>query len=245
MNPIRALAHRFGFDIHRYNPYHSADLRLFAMLVANRINLVLDVGANTGQYAKMLRHVGYSGRIVSFEPLSDAHRSLVEAASRDANWTAAERVAIGSSSSELTINIAGNSMSSSLLPMADTHASVAPESVYIGTETVRVVPLDEVAPKYASTSDRVLLKLDVQGYEAAVLEGAPVTLANATGVQLEMSFVELYVGQPLFQDLFAALTQRGFELWGLLPGLTDASGRMLQCDGVFFKRHYDRLQPTK
>jgi FkbM family methyltransferase len=222
--------------VHRFEAVKSDDARYAAMLAAHKINLVLDVGANCGQYALGLRDSGYLGRIVSFEPQSQAHRELLAAASRDPNWTAAERTAIGASRSTLEINVSANSVSSSLLPMLDSHSRVAPESAYIGTETVDVVPLDEIAPNYIRPGDRAFLKIDVQGYEASVLDGAAETLKKVVGVATEMSFTPLYEGQSLFPDLYDRLTALGFAPWALLPGFSDnVAGRMLQCDGVFFR----------
>ena len=206
------------------------------MLASHNVSLVLDVGANCGQYARRLRDSGYVGRIVSFEPQSEAHRELQVAASSDPNWIAADRVAIGASRATLQINISGNSVSSSLLPMLDSHSSAAPESVYIGTETVEVVPLDELAPRYVKSVDRTLLKIDAQGYEASILDGAAETLKRAVGVATEMSFTPLYQGQLVFRDMYDRLTGLGFVPWGVFPGFSDNnSGRMLAFDGIFFR----------
>ena len=90
-------------------------------------DVILDVGANTGQFAKNLRASGYHGHIISFEPLSSAHAILASAATSDSLWDVAERCAVGASDSWTTINIAGNSYSSSLLPMLDLHREAAPE----------------------------------------------------------------------------------------------------------------------
>ena len=90
---------------------------------------------------------------------------------------------------------------------------------------------------YASSpADRVLLKIDVQGYEAQVLEGAPRTLAACRAVVTEMSLVPLYKGQMLVREMWDALVSAGFEAWSLEPGFRDPrTGRMLQIDGLFVK----------
>ena len=73
----------FGWDLHRYLPSGSDASRLRAILKANDINVVFDVGANCGQYAEWLREIGYTNEIISFEPQPDAHRALVKRASGD------------------------------------------------------------------------------------------------------------------------------------------------------------------
>jgi hypothetical protein len=82
----------------------------------------------------------------------------------------------------------------------------------------------------------MFLKIDTQGYELPVLEGATRTLKRCVGVQAEMSLLPLYQGQVLFREIIGWLEQREFELWSLLPGFSDpATGRLLQVDGVFFR----------
>ena len=93
---------------------------------------------NTGQFVQDLRASGYHGHIISFEPLSDAHATLVATAAADPLWDVVERCAAGASDGSAEINIAGNSYSSSLLPMLDLHRKAAPGSAYKGTETCRV-----------------------------------------------------------------------------------------------------------
>ena len=97
-----------------------------------KIDLLLDVGANIGQYASLARRSGYKGRIVSFEPLKDAHSFLIKVSKSDTLWSVHPRCAIGSKDSIIDINIAENSYSSSVLPILESHTSAAPKSQYIG-----------------------------------------------------------------------------------------------------------------
>lgn len=229
---VSATAHQHGYVISR-----EPVTRFLRGMRHFEIDLVFDVGANIGQFGVDLRRAGYSGRIVSFEPLGNAHRDLVGMASRDVGWEVHPRCAIGANAGEIAINVAGNSVSSSVLPMLDAHATVAKESVYVGQEVVPIQPLDSVAPEYLRASDRLLVKIDTQGYEWEVLDGAEETLDRATGLLCELSLVPLYDGQRLWQDVIARLESRGFVLWALEPGFTDrATGRTLQVDATFFRR---------
>jgi hypothetical protein len=82
----------------------------------------------------------------------------------------------------------------------------------------------------------LFLKIDVQGFEPQVLEGAARLLDRTQGVQLELSLAPLYEGQTLFLPLVDWLAKKGFELWALIPGFIDnKTGRMLQVDGIFFR----------
>jgi FkbM family methyltransferase len=242
LHPLRLLGRRFGLDIHRFNPFHSFELRLARFLAAHSVSLVFDVGANSGQYAKMLRQTGYGGRIISFEPLFEPHAQLLEASKHDPNWSVPAPVALGARRGTVEMQIAGNSASSSVLPMLDSHLRAAPNSMYVGTETVALTTLDEVAQLYIGSDDRAFLKIDVQGFEGAVLDGAEETLARVIGIQLEMSLVPLYRDQPLLQDMYERVIALGFVPWAIVPGYSNPhSWQMLQCDGIFFKPTQETL----
>jgi len=200
------------------------------------ITLVLDVGANVGQYAGYLRAAGYRGRIVSFEPLADAHEALAKRAAGDAAWTVAPRLALGAAEGEIEINVSGDSDMSSLLPMRAEILEVSPTSRTVARETVRLATLDSVFDDYARADDRVLLKIDTQGYERQVLEGAARSLPRLAGVQLELSLVPLYEGEATWLAMIDTLARHGFEPRLLIPGYFDRHlVRLLQVDGVFFR----------
>jgi FkbM family methyltransferase len=199
------------------------------------IDLVFDVGANTGQFAQQIRAAGFLGRIVSFEPLSDAHQKLRQTSSRDALWSVHERCALGDSDGSTVIHIAGNSVSSSLMTMSRTHAEAAPGSAYVGQETVPVWRLDSVARPYLASASRPFLKIDTQGFEWQVLAGARDTLPELEGVLCELSLVELYEGQHLWREMIDRFEGAGFTLWGLQPAFMDRHGRNLQVDAIFFR----------
>jgi FkbM family methyltransferase len=215
------------------------DSQLGHLLLAMRhfgIDLVLDVGANIGQFAEELLENGYEGRIVSVEPLPDAHAQLVDAAARHPRWSAFERVALGAEDGAVTMQVAGNSVSSSVLPMRQEHIQAAPASKPTVTLEVRQTTLDacfSAAIADAST----LIKIDTQGYERQVLEGGVRCLAKARLVLLELSTVPLYEGQWLWAEGMAYLQERGFELWFLHPDFADpVTGRVLQYNGLFARR---------
>jgi len=206
------------------------------MLNQHRIDTVLDVGANEGQYALSLRELGFSGRIISFEPLGTAHQRLQRTAVKDASWIIAPRTAIGNQEGEIELNLASNGASSSILSMLEAHQRAAPDVGYIGTEIVPISRLDRVAQEFLSEARNVFLKVDTQGFELQVLQGAAELISRVAGAQLELSLVPLYEGQALFSELLDWMVKEGFSVWGILPGLTDSSsGRLLQTDVVFFR----------
>lgn len=233
---VRRTANRVGIDIHRHRPETSEPGRLAAMLADHAVDLVVDVGANTGQFAQALRAGGYGGQILSFEPLSTAHARLLRTSRLDAHWDIAPRIAVGDHEGEIEIHISGNSVSSSVLGMLDSHASAASDSAYIGSERVRVSRLDILARDHLAQSTVPFLKIDTQGYEDRVLDGAVGMLAQVAGLQLELSFVPLYEDQKMFDALLERIRALGFSIWAIWPGFHDPrTGRMLQVDAVFFR----------
>lgn len=241
---LRSALFRHDLDLIR-GPFPRRVARSLSWL---DVDTVLDVGANIGQYASALRHSGYRGRIVSFEPLSDAYAHLRARASRDAHWSV-ENTAVGAASASMSINVSANSYSSSALLVTANHLNAAPDSKVIRVEEVPVTTVIELCDRHAAKPARTLLKVDTQGYEAAVLDGAGGLLRQFAAIQLELSVVPLYTGQQLSDELTNRLEAAGFTLFGLEPGIADpVTGRLLQYDGFFVRADLaacsDRLGPN-
>jgi FkbM family methyltransferase len=225
-----------GLDVVRYDADHFAELQRRQLLEERGIDLVLDVGANEGQYAGAMRRNGYRGRIVSFEPLASAYGELERRAKAVPGWET-RHFALGETAGTALLHVAGNSWSSSLLAMAPRHVESAPESAYVAEEEIDVRTLDDVATELIGPRDRVWLKIDTQGYEIPVLRGAERTLDRVEVVETELSLVELYEGQALFGEAVTYLIARGLGLWFMEPAFRDpATGELLQVDGIFARR---------
>lgn len=239
---IRRFAQSFGADIVRYLPSSSSGAQLSKVLELCEVNLIFDIGANRGQFAKGVREHGYKGIIVSFEPLSSTRRRLSAIASGDPAWQLHERSAIGDQDGEIEIHISANSVSSSILPMLESHSGAAVGSAYIGAEKVPIAKLDSVAGKYLEIDSNLFVKIDAQGFEWQVLDGACNTLAQARGVLCELSLVPLYKGQHLWLETIDRLEAEGFMLWALQKGFTDPrTGQSLQMDGIFLRHDVLKL----
>jgi FkbM family methyltransferase len=233
---IKKLLSFFNYRFYKKTIANSSDLQLLKLIDSLSINKVFDIGANEGQFGQSIRKGGYKGQIVSFEPLSDAWIELKNNANNDSNWLIHERVAIGNSNGEIKINISNNSVSSSVLPMLKQHSSAASDSVYIAEETVPIVTFDSIASQYLNNESNIFLKIDTQGFEWEVLEGAKDTLHLVKGVIVELSLVPLYDGQRLWKDIMNKLENEGFTLWALQEVFTDPNtGQSLQFDGIFIK----------
>ena len=229
------IARSFGVDVVRFRPTTHYLARRAALLRAHGVDLIIDVGAHEGEYALQVRRLGFDGRIVSFEPLPDVALRLGERTSRDSDWEV-RPVALGAETSSMRINVAGNSASSSLLPMLPDHERYAPGTGIVESLEVRVQRLDDIADDVLAGSRRPFLKIDTQGYERQVLEGARATLGRIAGIQVELSIISLYDGAPSMMEMLESVTADGFELMGIEPGFSDPlSGRLLQFDALLFR----------
>lgn len=235
---LRRVIRGLRYDVVSFRPEVNHTARMRQLLAPAMTDVVLDVGANAGQYAAYLRErLDYAGRIVSFEPLDSAFDLLVARASNDPAWTALN-YALGSVNSTGTLNVAANSHSSSLLPMLAAHLRSAPDSAYRGVRSIPIRTLDSVIGEHCLANDRIFMKVDVQGFEREVLAGAEASLRRMHAVQLEMSLVPLYEGESLFAELCEYMRARAFVLIAIVPGFADGpTGQLLQVDGVFRRLH--------
>jgi len=234
---IRKTFNTVGIEVHRFVPENSSSARLLSALRKFEIDVVVDIGANNGQFAKELRAGGFKHQIISFEPLTSAHAKLIEASKYDPDWQIHSRCAIGDQIGEIEINIASNSVSSSILPMLSEHSNAAPQSIYLGSEKAEITTVDKAVLPYLFEKNAPLLKIDTQGYEWHVLNGATLTLPKVKGILMELSLVPLYEGQHLWLECIARLNAEGFTLWSLEPAFIDPlTGRTLQWDGLFFRQ---------
>jgi FkbM family methyltransferase len=230
---IKRLLKVNGVIIKRYPEMDVA--RRMKLVRAKKINTIIDVGANSGQYASLMRDYGYKGKIISFEPLLDAYNNLNKLVSNDPLWEA-YNYALGNKNEKAFINVSGNSFSSSILDMLDAHLESAPESEYIAKQEIGIKKLDEIFEELCDTKSGTMLKIDVQGFEKEVLQGASASLRSIDIIQLEMSIVPLYKDEMTLCDMITYLKGLNFELFSLENGYFDSTtGQLLQVDGIFRK----------
>ena len=231
----RHALRRAGFDLVRSLPPDDLLRRRIALLRRHGINVLFDVGANAGQYAATMRALGYEGRIVSFEPSSEAFPILADAARRDPTWTVV-RSALGQAEQTVTLYVSANSQSSSLLPMLPSHEAADPASRYIADETVEMSTLATQIDRHLEPDDRLFVKIDTQGTELQVLAGARSEAMRIFGLQVELSLVPLYEGQPLMEEVVRSVRAMGYAPVSIEPDFFDPrTAHLLQADGIFFR----------
>lgn len=232
---IKDILNRIGVEITRYPSIGQRSL--LKILVSNNFNIVLDVGANTGSYAREIRTLGYKGKIVSFEPQKGPFNALMKYAQKSKYEHLCLPYALGEKNEFSFINISNNSVSSSILNSTEDLLLSAPEARFVGQEQIRVFKLDTLFNDYVDAdNDIVFLKLDVQGYEQNVLAGSKSSIQHIKGLQMEVPLVELYTGERLLEDTIRDMHRLNFQLHLILPGFTDMNtGRLLEVDCVFLQ----------
>jgi FkbM family methyltransferase len=234
-NGIRKLIRKTGFDIVKYNYESHPIARRLKLLENYNINIVLDVGANIGQYAKKLIANGFTGKIVSFEPLSEAFRILTINAQSYNSWIV-KNLALGDKECKTNINVSANSQSSSILSMLPKHEIAELDSKYINKEEIQLTKLDLIFNDIYSKGQNIYLKLDTQGFEKKIIDGAEKSLNYIDTIQIEMSLIPLYEEGLLFNEMYELITGKGYTMVSIEPGFSDKeTGQLYQVDGIFHR----------
>ena len=221
-----------GLDLVRYNPRYS--LGEYAYVASLDITTVIDVGAHTGEFARMIKTILPRAAIFSFEPLKAEFASLQQQMKDGAGFVAFN-CALGDRDETVEIFRSSYAQSSSLRQMTQLHKDAFPVSAGHTVERVAVKRLDDVLRDFELQRE-ILIKIDVQGYEDKVIAGATETIEKAKAIIVEVSFRELYDGQPLFESIFELLSAKGFKFFGnLYQLLSPVDGAPLQADALFVK----------
>ena len=230
----RALLRKCGYDFIRYVEAGSlVNSRRHRVIQDNQVDVVLDIGASEGSFGEKLRNSGYNGRIISFEPLTEAYESLLKVSCNDPLWQTVN-TAIGNYDGVAFINVSERKTSSSILSMLPSHVAAAPESVYIAKEQVQMSRLDSILDDLITRSNRIYIKVDVQGYELNVLQGAVETLKITYVIEVEASMIPLYKGSITYPNLIKELDNLGFYLISWEDVFTNPkTGYVLQSDCIF------------
>jgi FkbM family methyltransferase len=229
---LKQAAKRLGFEVSRIG-YGIPTIGDF--LRSRQIDLVLDVGANTGQFGRHIRALGYTGEIVSFEPVAAVFAELQKNTATDRNWSA-RNLAVGDDSGTATINVAEQSVLSSLL--SQTTRAVAIHRMYgcekiVRVETIQMERLDDIAREWVGRN--VFLKIDTQGFERQVLEGARGSLGWLRGVQMEIGAIALYEGTWTLSAAVDHMAALDFVISQIEPvsRLPDDPASILEFDCIF------------
>lgn len=223
--------------VRKLSAWSSEDLRTVSILNNFGITTVLDVGANVGQFSESLLDYGYKGRVVSFEPTSQAHKIVSDKAARFQNWTVAEQCAIGDFDGNIDINVADNTVFSSIKSIHSEYSDYNGESKIVDTERVKIFKLDSLKEKYFDSDSRIFIKIDTQGFEQEVLKGAKELLKTAKGIKIEAPLMTIYNevnwGIVEMLNFFSSLNFRCISISEV--GVNKQSGIVYEVDMILIK----------
>lgn len=201
-----------------------------AVFARREIDLVIDVGANVGQYAQSLRKDGYAGTIISIEPLPDAFTVLSRKMSADGLWKGYEAAA-GTAPGIAQINVSADSVCSSLLKPSHTLTAAIKTARTVATTEVKVMRLDDID---VGMHKNIALKLDVQGFEKQALTGAEQLLKSIDVLEIELAINPGYEGAYTFSDALPDIWNHGFTLVSIGRGVSDQqTGKLIDVDVLF------------
>jgi FkbM family methyltransferase len=231
----KRIAAYFGYEFTRIsnNLYVNQNAHIFELIKKNNINLVLDVGANIGQFGLDLRKAGYEGEIISFEPIKECYEQLVSNA--DKNWQI-HNYALGDNETTEDINISKKTVFSSILETSDFGKENFSESIGLTEkQRIQIYKLDDVLHNLTNNinNKKIFLKLDTQGYDSKVLVGATNTLNYVSAIQTEVSCKAIYKDTPAHYETLKKLSDLGFGITGIFPlSHDDQSMELLEFDCV-------------
>jgi FkbM family methyltransferase len=205
-----------------------------AILAKYKIDLILDVGANRGQFALKTRRF-YKGQIISFEPVSRVFADLRQTAPHDDKWLKFN-YALGSKSEEQCINVSENDQLTSMFELNKNYIERLGAAAGSTKEPVKIRRFDDIINEipFDISSRKIFLKMDTQGYDLEVFRGAQKIWDRIFALQSEVYQKPLYERAPLWTDVICEYEQAGFKLAGLYPHHRD--GLYFQgCDCLMVK----------
>ncbi len=201
----------------------------------NKINLVLDVGANLGHYSEGLINFSYKGKIIAFEPISPLYRDLIKKFKKNKNIQI-YNLALGNEEKEMEINIASNFGGSSSIMKPKLVKTEFSSISFNKKQKIKVQKLDNIINNISKENDRIYMKLDVQGFEKEVILGSLKNINRIKLIQLETSTIELYEGEKTIDEIISYLYKQGFILIDIIGKLKNKQNHLVQTDLIFINR---------
>lgn len=236
---IQKAVRAVGLYVGRYPPVDSLAYHIKTVLRELAIDCVLDIGAHEGEYAEFLRDLGYTGEIISFEPVRSSFEILSKARASDKHWRG-QNIALGAEDGELGINIyTGSTFNSFLPPIDDGTARFRDSTQLVRVEKVAVRRLETIVDEILAARPKanIFLKMDTQGYDLQVVRGSGRQLASIRALQAELAARQTYAGMPTLPESLSELNRLGFELTGIFPVARELDHlRIIELDCVMCRK---------
>ncbi len=245
----RTLLKKVGLDV-RFTSNHQQDRKRLAhektlnqwrFMTSYSPAMILDIGANAGQFAVIARELAPQAKIVSFEPLTECFEQLTKQKSQ-LEPIVMIQTALGANPGSVLMNRNASSPSSSLLPMNKRHYEELPHTELVMQEEVKVQRLDDFQSTF-NIEVPLIIKIDVQGFTLPVLQGGVETIRQASIVIAEISTTQLYQGEASFDEIYHFMRHLNFDFTGNVDQWhSNLNGRVLQMDCIFENREIIKNQ---
>jgi FkbM family methyltransferase len=234
----RSVRRAFQVDIVRVDNATPLGRHLREVLASYRIDTIVDVGANEGQFGALLRNLGFKGDVHSFEPVKSTYDLLAKATAGDPHWTA-HNMALGKAPGRLVMNVSEGSVFSSALRPNNYGSAKFNDIKVQRQEEVEVSTLDHfIEHRLSDKKRRIFLKMDTQGYDLEVFAGATTSLDKICCILSELSLIPIYDGMTDYLQALAAYQHKGFSVSGLFPVNRNDDLALIEVDCVMVSRRH-------
>ena len=234
---MKKLLRKFISKFSKYSHIYENAFDLVKTINLHEINLVIDIGASTGEYAKMLRRFGYDKYIFSIEPVSKSFKILNKNCSSDKKWLSKQFIISNQIENKIKINVSKDFDNSSILNSTELHLKNHKGAEFSYTEEIESKSLDQLLNDDVNIQKNMMLKIDTQGTESDILESGDTSLDKFKLIQVELSIQKLYSNQKLWTEVVQFMKEKGFDVWNIIPGYKQKDkGQLYQFDAIFYKK---------
>lgn len=207
---------RFKLDVVRVSGQYTLNAHIATVLKQYGVEAIIDVGANEGGFGALMRNAGFRGPIYSFEPVTSAFEVLAQRASRDDAWHVFD-FALGAQAGNAQINVSKFSQFSSILS-ATSYGNSWENMKVEHKQDIVIRTLDDCFREgLLGKGVRYFLKMDTQGFDIEVFNGATEFLPRVCCLLSELSLIPLYEGMPTYLQSLARYNGEGFLVSGVYP----------------------------
>jgi len=204
----------------------------------NKIDLIIDVGAHRGEFAFNILNENFQGKIISFEPQSQIYKALLKNSIKFNNWHVHERCGIGKTNKNLILNIMNETTCSSFFVPTKNLLSIDPNAKIIKKEKTKIFSLNNLFSKNYKIKKKTFLKIDTQGYDRFVIDGASKILKKILYVQMELAIEPLYKNETKYERMIQYMEKRGFIIWNLGGVIENLEGKSMSFDIIFKNNNF-------
>ena len=231
---INNLLKLFNLQVNKITLSNNFNYYIVQTLKHYKIDIVIDIGANEGQFAKNIIQYGYKNKIISFEPIKNIHQILKKNSKNYNNWIIEENIGFGETEGTKEINISKNNVSSSILKIKKKFVNLKPDTEQIRKEKIKITTIDNYLNKNNFNNNKIFIKLDTQGYEENIIRGAQKKIKNITGFMLEASIEAIHNKEKDYSEIIKLMKKMGFSVWSVERGFSNKkTGQVLQIDIIF------------